>query len=534
MRPSISALRGPVARRCFGTTTRLAASENGTGAAVNPRWLSELQARMKRVAGLKLDSAQKEELKGLREAVDGQWLELLAGREGFLTGPGWRGLDKHTVTWGDQDAMGTLELRRHVNNVVYNKYAESARVNWLRNFATTVDPKNADEWNQLMSPKDIGLIMRSIKTDYKFAPSSNEAAHSHTSQPMAYPDNVTVLHRLAAKPTYESDFVLLEALLVSDRHRRPAARCFEDIVVYDYKTAKRTALKPFMVDRLRETYEAQERSKQECEEKIEGLVKVVERLEKSANSSSKEEDTNVKMGSISFREHIRWVPDEAGEPTSTIVLTSPQRRFVDLRILKAPTAEGQEAHGAERLEWGIAGTSSSALIPDGKGGEVRHSRWDHWIDSRTTEPETAGDEGDMYPQEDDLTLEKGRMVNPATGQECDYEELWRDVDPKPASVKADDAAKPECVVLKYEDETSKARGMIVWLGRFCQGISRVGEDVSAERWEWKEEEGWKKTIRIGAEGTMPCEVLLKTGAQLSVGAHVKHGEMVWDVLESSG
>ncbi|KAJ0277602.1 hypothetical protein COL940_007708 [Colletotrichum noveboracense] len=290
MRASISALRGPVARRCFGTTTRLAASENGTGAAVNPRWLSELQARIKRVAGLQLDSAQKEELKGLREAVDGQWLELLAGREGFLTGPGWRGLDKHTVTWGDQDAMGTLKSRGHVNNVVYNKYAESARVNWLRNFATTVDPENADEWNQLMSPKDIGLIMRSIKTDYKFClliiagwgPSSNSAPDAHVSQPMAYPDNVTVLHKLAAKPTYESDFVLLEALLVSDRHRRPAARCFEDIVVYDYKTAKRTALKPFMVDRLRETYEAQERSKRECEEKIEGLVKVVERLEKSA------------------------------------------------------------------------------------------------------------------------------------------------------------------------------------------------------------------------------------------------------------
>ncbi|KAJ0377616.1 hypothetical protein COL26b_004086 [Colletotrichum chrysophilum] len=293
MRASISALRGPVARRCFGTTTRLAASENGTGAAVNPRWFSELQAHIKRVAGLQLDSAQKEELKGLREAVDGQWLELLAGREGFLTGPGWRGLDKHTVTWGDQDAMVRLIARRvvrHVNNVVYNKYAESARVNWLRNFATTVDPENADEWNQLMSPKDIGLIMRSIKTDYKFClliiagwgPSSNSAPDAHVSQPMAYPDNVTVLHKLAAKPTYESDFVLLEALLVSDRHRRPAARCFEDIVVYDYKTAKRTALKPFMVDRLRETYEAQERSKQECEEKIEGLVKVVERLEKSA------------------------------------------------------------------------------------------------------------------------------------------------------------------------------------------------------------------------------------------------------------
>jgi hypothetical protein len=40
------------------------------------------------------------------------------------------------------------------------------------------------------------------------------------------------------------------------------------------------------------------------------------------------------MGSISIREHIRWLPDKASEPTSTIVLTSPQRRFVDLRIFR--------------------------------------------------------------------------------------------------------------------------------------------------------------------------------------------------------
>lgn len=99
---------------------------------------------------------------------------------------------------------------------------------------------------------------------------------------MAYPDNVTVLHKLALRPDYESDSVLFEALLVSDRHRRPAARCFEDIVVYDYETARRTALKPFMVDRLRETYDAQEKSREECEERVRGLVEVVERLEKDA------------------------------------------------------------------------------------------------------------------------------------------------------------------------------------------------------------------------------------------------------------
>ncbi|KAK1573765.1 uncharacterized protein LY79DRAFT_525217 [Colletotrichum navitas] len=220
------------------------------------------------------------------------------------------------------------------------------------------------------------------------------------------------------------------------------------------------------------------------------------------------------MGSISFREHIRWIPDEASEPTSTIVLTSPQRRFVDLRILKsAPTADGAPAtHGIERLEWGIAGTSSSSMRDGGDGVQVRHSRWEHWIDSRTTEPENAADEGDMYEQPGGLTLEKGRMVNPATGAETDYEELWRDIDPVPPT---------------------RSRGLVVWLGRFCQGISRVGEDdVAAQRWEWKGEEGWKRTAQIGAR-ELPCEALLKTGAPLSVGAHVVHENLVWDVLESS-
>lgn len=39
------------------------------------------------------------------------------------------------------------------------------------------------------------------------------------------------------------------------------------------------------------------------------------------------------MASISFRKFIRWVPEEASEPTSTLVLTSPEKRFVDIRVL---------------------------------------------------------------------------------------------------------------------------------------------------------------------------------------------------------
>lgn len=39
------------------------------------------------------------------------------------------------------------------------------------------------------------------------------------------------------------------------------------------------------------------------------------------------------MASISFRKFIRWLPDEASEPTSTLVLTSPEKRFVDIRVV---------------------------------------------------------------------------------------------------------------------------------------------------------------------------------------------------------
>jgi hypothetical protein len=50
---------------------------------------------------------------------------------------------------------------------MYNRYAESARVNWTRNFAAA-DPVHAKQWMELITPKSVGLILRSITTDYKF------------------------------------------------------------------------------------------------------------------------------------------------------------------------------------------------------------------------------------------------------------------------------------------------------------------------------------------------------------------------------
>lgn len=54
------------------------------------------------------------------------------------------------------------------------------------------------------------------------------------------------------------------------------------------------------------------------------------------------------MGDISVREYIRWLPEEPSEPTSTIVLTTPNRLFVDLRVLK-PTTDDRDQCGEPTL-----------------------------------------------------------------------------------------------------------------------------------------------------------------------------------------
>ena len=96
---------------------------------------------------------------------------------------------------------------------------------------------------------------------------------------MTYPDKTTVLHKLVARPDYDSDHILLEAVILSEQAQRPAARCFEDIVVFDYQKGKKAPLKGFMVDELRKTFDEQERSRKEWEGVVGGLVQRVEKLE---------------------------------------------------------------------------------------------------------------------------------------------------------------------------------------------------------------------------------------------------------------
>jgi hypothetical protein len=91
---------------------------------------------------------------------------------------------------------------------------------------------------------------------------------------------ITVLHKLRNKPQPDTDHFILDVLILSERHRRPAARCVEDIVVYDYMKGKKSPLPPFMVEKFRETFELQEEAKEMNGVRVRGLLERVRELEK--------------------------------------------------------------------------------------------------------------------------------------------------------------------------------------------------------------------------------------------------------------
>lgn len=113
---------------------------------------------------------------------------------------------------------------------------------------------------------------------------------------MAWPDSISVYHKLNAPPTPSTDSFTLDVLILSERHRRPAARCVEDIVVYDYRRGKKAPLRPFMVEKFRETFALQEEAKRRNGERVWALLKRVRGLERG--SWDQEEGAREDLGAV--------------------------------------------------------------------------------------------------------------------------------------------------------------------------------------------------------------------------------------------
>ncbi|OJJ40457.1 hypothetical protein ASPWEDRAFT_33856 [Aspergillus wentii DTO 134E9] len=228
---------------------------------IDPRWLTMMKRRVGRCMMFGLKPTQIDEAGGILQQLARDWRELVAGSEGYLTNETRRGLFRHNVVWGEMDTMG------HVNNVTYVRYAETARVNLTRNIGIHIDPANRKRWSNLLNSTGIGLILRSIKVDYKF--------------PMTYPDKISVYHKLVHDPTAApSQYAFeLQVIILSEARQRPAARCHEDIVTYDYKGKKKTALPPYVMEQFKAMWELQEEAKKVWQQRIVDIENQVRTLE---------------------------------------------------------------------------------------------------------------------------------------------------------------------------------------------------------------------------------------------------------------
>ncbi|KAJ5777840.1 hypothetical protein N7520_001086 [Penicillium odoratum] len=212
---------------------------------IDPRWLTMMKRRIGRCMMFGLRPAQIDEGGQILQQLARDWRDLLAGSEGFLTDEKRRSLFRHNVVWGEQ----------------------SARVNWARNIGIHIDPEHKKEWLNLVNSTGIGIILRSIKIDYKF--------------PMKSPDKITVYQKLildTASPSPQSAFQL-QVMILSEARQRPAARCYEENVIYDYQKNKKTQLPPFMFKQFKTIWELQEKAKLEWQQRILDIESRIRTLE---------------------------------------------------------------------------------------------------------------------------------------------------------------------------------------------------------------------------------------------------------------
>ena len=67
----------------------------------------------------------------------------------------------------------------------------------------------------------------------------------------------------------------MEVVIISHSHQRVAARCFEDIVIYDYQAGKPTSLHPYMVEELGAAYDLQQVAQQKAIQEVKDLQKTL-------------------------------------------------------------------------------------------------------------------------------------------------------------------------------------------------------------------------------------------------------------------
>jgi len=80
-------------------------SQKAATATLSARWLSDVKQRIGKCMTFGLQPEQTEQAGNILHEIARDWRELVAGSEGFLTGPSRRGMHRQEVVWGEMDSM---------------------------------------------------------------------------------------------------------------------------------------------------------------------------------------------------------------------------------------------------------------------------------------------------------------------------------------------------------------------------------------------------------------------------------------------
>ncbi|GME25565.1 uncharacterized protein LTHEOB_5372 [Neofusicoccum parvum] len=257
------------------------------------------------------------------------------------------------------------------------------------------------------------------------------------------------------------------------------------------------------------------------------------------------------------------------EPTSTLVLTTPAATFLDTR-LTLPTATTPPAAAPlpnaggplARLDWAFSGSSESlppadvpaaslaaplvavdagALASPAHGGtgwlRVPRKRWNHVVDSRCAwGASPRPDEGCMFPVagRPEACLEMGAMEKVSgSGVVVAYQELWVTVDARQVG----NERGRQGMVLSLSIPDEKARGIVVRVGQFCQGLLMIDHEITLERWEYcagprSPGGGWQRVAKLGGR-FLPCQWTFEGGRAegVEVGNTLVDEKFEWKVEE---
>lgn len=124
------------------------------------------------------------------------------------------------VQWGDMDAAN------HVNNTVYLRYFESARIEFF----------NQIGFMDFTGEESAGPILAETNCKYK--------------APLTFPDNIKITARILPDSITEYGFIM-QHVVYSEKLQRIAAEGTSRIVCYDYKNKCKALIPNDLIDKLR-------------------------------------------------------------------------------------------------------------------------------------------------------------------------------------------------------------------------------------------------------------------------------------------